>query len=137
MKKTKYYSVNVYDVKYDHCYGAPLAGALELIDSIIVKKGLLHAEELLTKHPIDIVPTHAIEGNKLRNEFWDEPKFQKCGHHLIISKGSLRPYNIVTDCDINSYIDKYEQSNFKNVYDSIQQTKNTSKLLKRLRGSKK
>ena len=86
----------------------------EQICPIIVKKTSYGVMELLTGYRLSVFPTLYLHSSQV-----NEKKIHKCGHHPFISKQQLVQRNLATPEDIEQYVDEYEDSQWKKIYDEL------------------
>lgn len=114
----RYYTVNLYNVKYSDYYD----GQKFYIEEIIVKKGLRYATELLTGKKIEILPKGSYDKFGVLDErHRDEVQYEETGYHLVVLEEDFIPKNLTTVEDIDSYIEEYEDSEYKKIYESIKE----------------
>ena len=131
----KAYKVSLYKVNYDGFE----KGKLIYIDSVIVKKQLIGVKELLTGYDkIDLVNHIFVKNGRLDYASRKPEKAQKYGYHLVVFVESLVPKNEARIYDLDDYVDHYEQSEWKKVYDNMHIIKKDEKkqLSKRIRSIK-
>lgn len=137
----KYYTVYVYDVKYTGDYDGQ---AIE-IEPIIVKKGLRTATELLTNQKIEIIPEKAADKYcVIDKRYRNEEKAEKTGYHLVLLEKDFTEDNLTTEKDIDQYVEEFDYSSYKEIYDSInaktqgeQKEQTLRQKIKAVRGTKK
>ncbi len=127
----KTYNVKLYKVNYDGsvCNHAKL----EYVDSIIVKKKLIGVKDILTGYgEIDVVNHYIVRDERLDYASRKPEKALKNGYHLVVFVENMVPKNQATLEDIVQYVDRYEESNWKKIYDemsalSMEKNKNIKK----------
>ena len=120
-----YYTINLYDVRYDEDY----RGQIIWVDEIIVKKGFRSVTELLTGQKIEILPQKAIINRYgvVAEKYHDKESFAQTGYHLIVQEKDFIPENLTTVEDIERYVDSYDNSRYQEIYEQIKQrTQNNS-----------
>ena len=114
----KAYNAKLYKVNYDGrvCTHAKL----EYIDSIIVKKKFIGVKDILTGYgEIDVVNHYIVRNERLDYASRKPDKALKNGYHLVVFVEDLIPNNRVTLEDIVQYVDRYDDSNWKKIYDEM------------------
>lgn len=106
---SKFYKVRLFD-------GKIVSGKkdYELVDSIIVKKNSTGYFELLTGYKVDVVKVGCIKANEVKVS-----KVEKLGHYPFIALEDIVQKNLVTSDEIDVYVDGYEISTWKKIYDEM------------------
>lgn len=112
-----YYTVDLYDVRYDEDY----RGQAIWVDEVIVKKGFRSATELLTGQKIEILPQKAFinKYEVVAEKYHDKESFAQTGYHLIIKEKDLKPENLTTVEDIDRYVDTFDGCRYQKIYEEI------------------
>ena len=112
----KMYKVPLYEVKYD---GFNL-GKLAYVDDVIVKKSIFGVKEVETEFDgIDIICQSFLKNERLDFISRKPAKAEEMGHHLVLFAESLKPENEAKLKDLVEYMDGFETSEWKRVFDSI------------------
>lgn len=113
----KVYKVSLFKVNYE---GFSDYGKLTYVDKIIVKKKLIGVREILTGYgEIDTINHYVMKDKRLDYYSRKPDKAMKNGYHLVVFAESMVPKNRATEEDINRYVEDYENSNWKKVYDDM------------------
>ena len=125
----KVYRVPVYRVIYDHY---PKYGALSVVDTILVKRKVFGISEVLTGFDgIDIINRGYLKNGVLDYYSRKPVKAEVTGYHLVVFAEDLVQKNLVRPEDLDPYIDQYDSSGWKKVYDDMKiLTKKEKKELK-------
>ena len=86
----------------------------ELVDNIIVKKSILGYFDLLTGYKVDIVKIGCIKSSGVKVS-----KVEKLGHFPFIVEEDIVQKNLATPVDIDAYVDGYDDSKWKSIYDEM------------------
>ena len=126
----KIYRVPVYKVVYDD-HNVKF-GSLRALDSILVKKRLMGATEVLTGfRDIDMINKGYVKDGVLDFYSRKPAKAEATGYHLVVFAEDLVQKNLVRPEELDAYFSQYENSNWKKVYDSMKiLTKDEKKALK-------
>ena len=100
----KFYKVNVFE-KGHVDYNYNLISDSKCIGEIVVVKGKLKARELLTGLSIDVVK----EGSEIVSNIYKQDLF---GRDLYIKGSDLDDRNVVSQEELNVYIDNYDSETF-------------------------
>jgi len=116
-----YYLVPLYNAKAEE---GKRGARLELVDRILVEKDIYTiggCREKMTDSYFNCYSPLCFDENGLREEFSSSYKYSECGGHqlLVKSEDMENKENIATEEEISAYIDHYEDSNWKKVYDEI------------------
>lgn len=97
----KVYNVNVYDVEQ-----FKQIGKLELVDNIMVTRGLFGAREIVTGQLVDIITDEGIS-NKV-----DMRYYGKYGYVLGVRNKSFNSKNVANDRDLWRYAKEFMSSKY-------------------------
>lgn len=86
----------------------------EYVGNIIVKKNQSGVTELLTGYRVSVFQPGCIKVDKV-----NEKVIKKYGHQPFISQEDLVQKNLATPQDIEEYVDGYETSKWKSIYDEM------------------
>ena len=128
------YKVPLYKVNYNSAVG--FNGQLIYVDDVIIKKSVITIGEILNDIPmvkeiltgynkIIVVPLNASYYDRKTNGLNLNPNlFNKSienieGAHLVVLEKDFIPGNRVLDTDIDSYVDNYDKSNWKELYEEM------------------
>lgn len=115
----KYYKVNLYRLKDNFMSWSGGLYRLDLVDKIIVEKRLFKAKEILTGLKIDMVekiPQDIRTSDLTLNQLIS---LENYNFSLFIKKSDLVNKNIVNKEEVSEYIDCYDESSFKKIYESM------------------
>ncbi len=124
----KLYKVDLYKVSYVKSdFSGSRSAIVRSLGKVIVKKQLHSVQEVLTGYPkISIVPRDGVQKyngssvfQQLDVSYWNRKKDTKEGAHLFVIAEDLRPQNMVNAEEIGSYVDEYESSHWKKVYEEM------------------
>ena len=116
----KVYKVNLYNAKYCNNRSIVLN-----VGQVIVQRKMLNAKEILTGYSnIDIMPKNAMKDNgnhfpELNKEYWNLKKAKGEGVHLFIVSEELNETNKVKAEEIDNYVEQFEESNWKLLYEKM------------------
>ncbi len=112
----KLFKVPLYKVLYRY----PKYGELVCVGHVIVQKNFFTVKEILTGYSmIDIISDGDIKNGALDGFSRNCDKMLKYGYHLVIKKSDLVPRNHINSEDLDLYIDSYEESPWKKIYDDM------------------
>ena len=128
------YKVPLYRVNYNSSVG--FNGQLIYVDDVIIKKTMISIGEIINDIPmvkeiltgynkIFVVPINASYYDRRTNGLGLSPSlFYKSienveGAHLVVLKKDFIPGNRVLDTDIDSYVNNYDESNWKKIYEEM------------------
>lgn len=121
----KYYTVNLYDVKYEYPYRGQTI--LATTESVIVEKKLFSVKELLTGQKIAVLPKKALDKfGVVEPSYQDRDEYEKTGYHLVVLEEELVEKNLTTSEEIDSYVDMYEYSEYRTIYETIKEKTSVS-----------
>lgn len=86
----------------------------ELVGNIIVKKSRLGYFDLLTGYKVDIVKIGCIKSSEVKVS-----KVEKLGHFPFIAEEDIVQKNLATPVDIDVYVDGFDDSKWKSIYDEM------------------
>lgn len=115
----KYYLVPLYDAELK--IGASDSGKLTLVDNIIVRKEEMNGcREIMTDSYFNLFGDFCFHGERLNREFQSIRKYTDCGgHQLIVKRADLNKRNVVSKETISRYVENYEDSKWKSMYENI------------------
>lgn len=86
----------------------------ELVGDIIVKKTSFGYVDLLTGYRVRVVKAGCVKFSEV-----DESVVRKLGHQPFISQEDLVQKNLATPNDLDIYVDDYESSRWKSIYEEM------------------
>lgn len=86
----------------------------ELVGYIIVKKSNLGVEDLLTGYKLNVLKPGYLKVNSLNQRF-----IEQYGHQPFISQEDLVHKNLATPRDIDEYVEEFDESMWKKIYDEM------------------
>ena len=86
----------------------------ELVGYIIVKKSNLGVEDLLTGYKLNVLKPGYLKVNSLNQRF-----IEQYGHQPFISQEDLIQKNLATPDDIEEYVNSYDESKWKSIYEQM------------------
>ena len=107
---SKYYRVMLYDLTKEKGYVVS-----NNMGYIIVKESMFHLKDVMTNYHLGIIHKGSQMCNVVENV-----KLPSCGHLPIIYERDLTTDNYATEKDVDEYIEKYNSSDWKEVYEEIQ-----------------
>jgi len=139
----KYYKVNLYKIK------RPGGSIIEIdrmyepkkVDEIIVEYNSFNGNctEIMTKLSIDIYPNSCIEEGKLIEKYRSYDNLYDYGFQLFTLKDDYIKKNIITEQELDLYIESFDKSKYKEVYDQLKiltktEKRNIKKKIKTIKG---
>ena len=121
------YKVRVYSIGHDKNLGKDT-----LLDTIIIKKGFIGVEEIISKWPFRMVSENTI-GEQHPKSYLRPYAYKEFGYDLAVIKDDIIPENIATEEEVNDYIDKFEKKTIKRVFDQMKVTDDLDEKIKRKR----
>lgn len=126
----KYYKVSLYD-------GNVPFGSFHTVGEIIVKKSLFSVTEILTGYKLD-----TIECSAPSRYYAYDTKIKLYGHQPTVPQDQFVPKNFATPQDIDAYVDNYDSSEWKRIYEEMKLFTTAEKLtiaskVKQISGTKK
>jgi hypothetical protein len=132
---SKVYKVPLYEVNYSPTSGEK--AKLEYVESIIVIKGLLWVEELLTKYKDFTVlqdrffeKCNVGEGYKLNNYGMSVAGVSRSAHLVVLSR-DFNDMNYVSGDEVDNYLAASSQNKWVRLYEDKYSTKKTGKVFKK------
>ena len=105
----KYYKVPFYD--YSKVNGSK---RFIKIEDIIVKKGIFFSTEILTGHKFEVLLDLDLSSLCIKDSC-----IRKYGHQPVIFESDMTSENLATKNDIETYINNYDKSKWKQTYEDI------------------
>ena len=112
----KIYKVPLYKVSYFILS----YGEVSYIEDIIVKKEVFGVKEILTGYSkIDVLNRSSLNEGLIDSFDRREDKYNSYGYHLVVFRDSFVPKNRVVEKELDNYINKYDESKWKKIYENM------------------
>ena len=105
----KYYKIPFYD--YSKVNSSK--GFIK-IEDIIVKKGIFFSTEILTGYKFEVLLEPSISSSCIKDSC-----VRKYGHQPVIFESDMISENLATENDIDSYVNNYDKSKWKQTYEDM------------------